>query len=293
MGKEQLLKKWASHPLQAIFGYLFYLFIKSIPLKTASKLGVKLGRFCAKLNMPVNRKALANIKMCFPNKTNNECQKILSKSWSVFLRFVFEIPKLKTIYKNPDKYVSIEGLDNLKKMSGQPMIAMFAHYGSISIVPIPFHKLGIKCSVIFRFPNNRLMSWFFFKMIASADNLKAIPKGDQGNRSSIKTLKRKETLIIAVDQRFEGFGSLKLKFFGFDAPTAPGPVKLSKSFDAPIVPIQVIQQKGLKYKVIIHKPFIPNSTDEADTQKINDIVEEWVKQYPEQWFWLHKRWKRG
>lgn len=99
MGLENFFKKWISHPIEAIFGFIFYIIIKSLPIQIASRIGEKLGKFCANLNIPVNKKALQNIKMCFPKKTENDCRKILLESWIVFLKFVFEIPKLNTIYR--------------------------------------------------------------------------------------------------------------------------------------------------------------------------------------------------
>ncbi len=291
--KQDFFTTWFSNPVQAIFGFFFYMFVKALPIKFASKIGEGAGRFCAKLNMPVNKKALENIRKCFPEKTEEECRKIFSDSWSVFLRFVFEVPVMQRIYKHSDKYISVEGEKYLDDLHEKPVVVVFAHYGNVSLVPFLFTKNEIKGNGIFRYPNNRLMSWFFLKMASVSGSISPIPKGDAGTRLAMKALIRKEALMIAVDQRFESAGSLDLKFFGRRAATAPGAVKLAKAFDAQIVPVHVVQLPQSKYKIVVDKPFSAEGDDTTVGQKINDIVEEWVRKNPKQWFWLHKRWGRN
>ncbi|NBO19804.1 MAG: lauroyl acyltransferase, partial [Proteobacteria bacterium] len=85
---------------------------------------------------------------------------------------------------------------------------------------------------------------------------------------------------------------------GRPAMTAPALAEIALRFDLPIIPARVIRLKGAHFRIIVSPPLPYEKTGDtaADVQaimlKVNQIVEEWVREYPSQWFWVHRRWPK-
>ena len=291
-GKATLpLNKWIIYPIESLLLFSFYVLGRLIPLKIMSWLGEKAARFVSKLNLKVNRITLKNIRKCYPDYSDKQCQKLLTDAWVVFLKFLFETPQFNYFAKNYNKFVSIEGMEYLEELKGKPFVVMFAHYGNISILMLPFKALDMRVSLVYRFPNNHLTDWFFNISINLVGGT-PIPKGEAGTKLLFKSLKNNIPVMIAVDQKFEGKGSIDATFFGRKAPSAPGVVKLAETFKCPILPMRSYRLDGVNQKIVIDKPFFLKESSEIEQQRINDIVEKWVKEDPKQWLWLHNRWKK-
>jgi Kdo2-lipid IVA lauroyltransferase/acyltransferase len=84
--------------------------------------------------------------------------------------------------------------------------------------------------------------------------------------------------------------------FGRDAMTAPALARLALRFDATVVPVRVLRLKGAHFRLMAETPLaLPRSGNSAaDTlallTKVNETVERWVREHPEQWLWVHRRW---
>ena len=85
-------------------------------------------------------------------------------------------------------------------------------------------------------------------------------------------------------------------FFGRDAMTAPALAELALRFDCPVVPVRVERLEGARFRITIDPPLDLDVTGErradiaAAMVKVNGIIENWVREHPEQWLWLHNRW---
>ena len=89
-----------------------------------------------------------------------------------------------------------------------------------------------------------------------------------------------------------------LTFFGRSALTSPLLPRLARQYDADIYPARCISLPGGRYRLqLFEKVDLPRTAKgkvdiNASCQLLNDIVEGWVREYPDQWMWFHKRWKR-
>jgi KDO2-lipid IV(A) lauroyltransferase len=88
-----------------------------------------------------------------------------------------------------------------------------------------------------------------------------------------------------------------VQFFGRPAHTATGPVILSMKLGAPIIPIFMHMRRNLKYHIECGRPLILDNTGDeqrdvvSNTQKCSDVYEHMIRRFPEQWVWMHQRWK--
>lgn len=125
---------------------------------------------------------------------------------------------------------------------------------------------------------------------------KAIPKSNI--RDMIKSIKNGSPVWYATDQNYRGKGSLPVPFFGVDAPTNTGTARLAKMTKAKVIPCITVRLTGKKdnrkgYLIKAYPPLENFPSDNAlhDTTRLNQILEELIKEYPEQYLWTHKRYK--
>jgi KDO2-lipid IV(A) lauroyltransferase len=113
---------------------------------------------------------------------------------------------------------------------------------------------------------------------------------------TIRTLRNNGLVFIPLDQNF-GSGGIFVDFFGKQAATATGPVVLAQRTGAPILPCFILRQKDDTHKIIFEPSFhlIAAGTHEesvqTNIQKLTRIIESYIRRYPAEWSWIHRRWK--
>ena len=277
------------------FLILFFYFIsRIIGLNLSSYLGGILvwsyGLFSKR-----NLIGMKNLNLAFPKKSNIEKKKILRKMWYHFGRVIGEYPHLHKIkiYKNRNlKIIGINNLlDPLKK--DKNCIYFSAHIGNWELSSHPLTQNGFKINFVYRALNNKFADELL-KKIRFKYGVKLIKKGAEGAKECIKALKNKENLGMLIDQKMND--GLPVNFFNKVAMTAPAIAKFALKFRCQIVPALCIREKGIKYKIEYFKPiqysFLKKlGSEEKIMLYLNTIIEKWIIEHPEQWIWVHDRWK--
>ena len=277
------------------FLILFFYFIsRIIGLNLSSYLGGILvwsyGLFSKR-----NLIGMKNLNLAFPKKSNLEKKKILRKMWYHFGRVIGEYPHLHKIkiYKNRNlKIIGINNLlDPLKK--DKNCIYFSAHIGNWELSSHPLTQNGFKINFVYRALNNKFAD-DLLKKIRFKYGVKLIKKGAEGAKECIKALKKKENLGMLIDQKMND--GLPVNFFNKVAMTAPAIAKFALKFRCQIVPALCIREKGIKYKIEYFKPiqysFLKKlGSEEKIMLYLNKIIEKWIIEHPEQWIWVHDRWK--
>ena len=277
------------------FLILFFYFIsRIIGLNLSSYLGGILvwsyGLFSKR-----NLIGMKNLNLAFPKKSNLEKKKILRKMWYHFGRVIGEYPHLHKIkiYKNRNlKIIGINNLlDPLKK--DKNCIYFSAHIGNWELSSHPLTQNGFKINFVYRALNNKFAD-DLLKKIRFKYGVKLIKKGAEGAKECIKALRNKENLGMLIDQKMND--GLPVSFFNKVAMTAPAIAKFALKFRCQIVPALCIREKGIKYKIEYFKPiqysFLKKlGSEEKIMLYLNKIIERWIIEHPEQWIWVHDRWK--
>jgi KDO2-lipid IV(A) lauroyltransferase len=113
----------------------------------------------------------------------------------------------------------------------------------------------------------------------------------------LKILKHGGILGIVPDQDVDSVDGVFVDFFGKEAYTPTAPVKLAMAAKTQIVPIFVVRKKDNTHKLVVEKPIDVLRGDEKEedirryTQAWTSLLEKYVRKYPQQWVWVHKRWK--
>lgn len=119
---------------------------------------------------------------------------------------------------------------------------------------------------------------------------------DDSPRKILKVLKENRIVGIVADQDVDSVEGVFVNFFGRPAYTPAGPAAIAKTSGAALIPVFIIRKNG-RHELVIEEPIELADTGDKpgdiikNTQKWSDVVESYIKRYPEQWVWMHKRWK--
>lgn len=215
----------------------------------------------------------------------------LGKSLAEVLHF----PKMSTGYLQ--QKVRIEGQENYlaAKAKGQGVIFLTAHFGNWEISSHAQSAAGYPLSIVVRPLDNHYLNSIVEKLRTLHGN-KILPRGN-GLKRMITALKNKETLGILMDQNTSRSKGLFIDFFGEPACTVPVIALLALRYRVPVIPGFIIRT-GFDTHTLYLGPEVEIQRT-GDTQKdiaentrhFNTIIEQFVRQYPDQWFWIHNRWK--
>ena len=293
--KKGFFKKYLRHPAEAIAAYALYAFFKVLPPAAASGLGGALGRLVGKFQGRYNRLIEANLGIAFPKMNAEQRAKVGRRMWDMMGRYCAEPAHFGHMLCNRARCLELEGDEVLTRLKGRPFIAFFAHSGSMGLISIPFALRGVACSIIYKYPSNNLTNSLVTKSFGRGmGRLSFIPNAGNGTKDAMRVLANGGAIAVVPDQKFHS--GLATKFFGERVKSPGGAARLAAHFNCPILPIQLVRVKGLRHRIVFHEPFMPfaSGNKEADaiktTQKINNIIEKWIRENPEQWFWVHDRW---
>ncbi len=285
---------WINHVIQAAVVHLLFGLIRLFPVAAASGFGGWLGRTIGPL-FGVSRMAKRNITRAFPEKTETEINTIVRGMWDNFGRVVFEFPNLDRIRFSGDRaHVEIvnESVITDIRDDGQPGIFVSGHFANWELTSRSAMRHDLHVHSIYRDFNNPLLHNILLRR--NVGQSIPIPKGARGAKTALKLLRDGEHLGILADQKLnEG---IALPFFGRDAMTAPALAQFALRYDCPVVPFRVERLGGVKFRITYMEPRRVKDTGDnrADVRtfmlEINQMFEAWIRERPEQWLWLHRRW---
>ncbi len=190
-----------------------------------------------------------------------------------------------------------EHLDAAFRM-GKGVVAVSAHFGNFPLMLLRFAQEGYKTNAIIR-PTRDTKIEEYFQEKRSALGLNTIysmPR-KQCVETSLRVLRNNEFLFIPLDQNFGSDGGVFVEFFGQKAATATGPVVFAMRTLSPILPIFIVRQNDDTHKILIDPPLMleqgadDKETIHRNTARITKIIETYIRKYPKEWGWMHRRWK--
>lgn len=284
------LGEWASalgaRALLALFGLL--------PLARASQVGGWLARRLGPLTS-VHRIADRQMNQALPEMPADIRRLTLDRMWDNLGRVLAELSHLSEIRIGENMEIVGEEHLHAVRMSGRPAIFISAHYGNWELVSHAATRLNAPLVLVYRAANNPLVE-DLLQSIRARPNVEHVPKGVRAARALLQALQTNRSLGILVDQKLNS--GIAVPFFGHDAMTAPAPAELALRSGSPIVPIRVERLRGTDFRISIEAPITLVSTGNRDEDvmngllQINAVLERWIRERPDHWFWVHKRWPR-
>ena len=241
---------------------------------------------------------IENLKIAFPEYPDEKIKDIsfdVYKSFSIFFIEILVFPKLKRNKIESELEFSDPDLVIKKFNEGKGLIILSAHFGNWELIPPAIGvRLGLNGLTIVKPLRNPHVDRWMNNLRTRFGN-EVIPLGIS-LRKTYQSLKEKKMIGIAADQRGPEEG-VKVKFFNTEVPVYNGPAVLSMKTGAPILSLLAVRQKDYKYKIEVKEidaNDLPESFDDGVvelTQRHTLHLENMIKKYPEQWFWMHKKWK--
>ncbi|XVN42175.1 MAG: lipid A biosynthesis lauroyl acyltransferase [Candidatus Rickettsia vulgarisii] len=247
--------------------------------------------------LPVHKIAKNNIQNILGKTVDS--QEILNQIWDNFGSFVGEFPYVSNMTEEElSERIEVIALENIKKFqeTNQPFLMFTGHFANWDFALKIINRFYPKFAITYRKANNPYVD----KLVNNArvsENVKLIPKGPKGIRSLMSAIKTGCSIGMLVDQKMND--GIEVPLLGKPAMTAHAIAKLALQFDYPIIPLQIIRTYDSYFKVVIHPAikFKKTNDDKKDCYsimlKINNILGDWIKENPGQWFWFHNRWKRN
>ena len=245
--------------------------------------------------------ALHNLRCAFPEKDMEELIRIAK---GVYLNLAitaaefFSMPSITR--ENLHEWVEMEGLEHFESgmAQGKGLLTIIAHFGNWELMPVTFPlflKFPKPSYIVYR-PLDSPVLDNMVEHVRTINGHEMIPKGGSGKRI-MELLKENHSIAILSDQNVAAREGVFVDFFGRPACTGVGLAVLALRSGAPVLPMFMARQKSGKYKFIL-KPLVEISQTgdyERDllenTQRFTKVVEDVVREYPDQWFWIHQRWK--
>ena len=289
----------ARYWLEAQVAFFLLAIARLLPAQTAIETAAWLGRTFGPLT-PRHKLALDNLRQAFPEKSDQEIRDIALGMWGNMFRLGAEYLNLENLADfDPDAVepgrVEVAGREIFDRLhdEGGSYIFFTAHTGNFELLPACAAAFGLNVTALFRPPNNPYIAKRLLaaRRTAMGDLVPSMAGAAWG---LARVLDEGDSVGVLVDQKFNR--GIMTTFFGRPARSNPLLAKLARQYDRPVHPARCIRLPEGRYRLELEEAIeLPrNGNGEIDvaaaTQMLNDIVERWVREYPDQWMWFHRRW---
>jgi KDO2-lipid IV(A) lauroyltransferase len=267
--------------------------LRALPLAAANRLGYATARILDLTLPKLRRVALTNLSFAFPELDSRSRQNIVDGTFRSVGHLLVAISRFQKINaSNVHDWISYEGLENYRaaKQEGRGILIATAHLGNWELSAFAHALMTEPMNVMVRPLDNPLIDRLVENARALAGN-RLIYKKDAA-RNVLKALKNNEAVGVLIDQNTSTSEGLFVNFFGRQACAGSGFVKLAYHSQAPVIPGFALWDEKTQRYILRFFSRVELSGDElADTQRIHSRLEDVIREYPQQWMWIHRRWK--
>ena len=270
-----------------------------LPRPLARAFAIAIAQLVYLLHFRLRQVGMRNLAMVFPEKSLRERRRILRGVFTSLGRQLAELCQFpRYTAENIGDVVVYDGLDNFQKAyaRGKGVLFLTAHFGGWELSAFAHSLHGHWLHVVMRPMDNPYLDRLLQSYRTMHGN-KVVPK-DDFVRGLLAAMRAGETVGILMDTNMTPPQGVFVDFFGIPACTASGLARIALRTDAAVVPGFTIWDKALgKYRLRFDPAveLIRTGNLEADvianTQKFTSIIEEYARRYPDQWLWVHRRWK--
>jgi Kdo2-lipid IVA lauroyltransferase/acyltransferase len=281
----------AAWPFIKILGWL--------PRTLSRAFAISLAQIVYLLHFRLRQVGMRNLAMVFPEKSEAERARILRGEFTSLGRQLAELCQFpRYTAENIDEVVVYDGLENYEQAyaRGKGVLFLTAHFGAWELSAFAHSLHGHWLHVVMRPMDNEYLDRLLQGYRTMYGN-KTVAK-DDFVRGLLAAMKAGETVGILMDTNMTPPQGIFVDFFGIPACTASGLARIALRTDAAVVPGFTIWDEALgKYRLRFDPALELVRTDdveadiEANTQMFTKVIEDYVRKYPEQWLWVHRRWK--
>jgi Kdo2-lipid IVA lauroyltransferase/acyltransferase len=277
----------------------FIKLLGTLPRPLARFTAINLARIIYLLHGRLRRVGMKNLAMAFPEKSRSQRARILRGEFASLGRQLAEVCHFPTYTtENVHEIVVREGFENYERAQAQGKgVLLFAgHFGGWELSSFTLSMDGHWMHVLMRGMDNLYLDRMIRHYRTMHGN-KAVDK-DDFVRGLLGAMKAGEVVGMLIDTNMTPPQGIFVDFFGIPACTASGLARIALRTDAAVVPTFTIWDSALrKYRLRFDPALGLIRTGDlekdiaANTQQATKVIEDYVRRYPEQWLWVHRRWK--
>ena len=271
------------------------------PIKTANLFG-RVARLIGPLTRE-QRIARANLTAAFPEKSSQEIEAILAGVWDNLGRLGAEFAHLDHIWEHDPAFPEKSRIEipprthelfAQLRLDGKPALVFAGHLGNWELPAVAAVAHGLDAAILFRRPNSASAN----KIIEELRAVKMgtlIPAGRDAPIKLAEALRGGQHVGILVDQYFSN--GVDVTFFGRKTKANPILARLLRQIECPVHGVRIIRLPGHRFRGEISEEVKPvrDASGQIDVQGtmqvITSVIEGWIREYPDQWLWLHRRWR--
>jgi KDO2-lipid IV(A) lauroyltransferase len=242
--------------------------------------------------------ALHNLRSAFPEKTDDEILGIargVYRTMGAVAAEFFDIPKLDA--DTIGRIVETQGVENGEKAlaKGRGALIFSAHFGNWELEAVALSLVLRPAVVIYRALDNPVLESLVLKVRSFSGNRPL--RKENAMLTMLRTLKKNGIVGILIDQNVDWYEGVFVDYFGRPAATTTGLALLALHSGAPVLPAYLVRIAEGRYRLVIEPEIevVDTGNRDADvrinTQRFTKVIEDVVRRYPDQWLWVHQRWK--
>jgi KDO2-lipid IV(A) lauroyltransferase len=276
---------------------LFWIF----PIRLRWGIGVCLGTLWYDVLGLRRRTILKNLTIAFPDKSHEERFRIARQSMFHlcygFVEFcLMPLMNQKWLEEN----AVFHGLENYERAraKGKGVLVLSLHIGNGDVGIAAMALKGLRLHVISKKFKNQFMNQLWFGVREKMGTRFLEPHGSSLAFDILKICRQNESVVFVLDQFMGKPYGIQTTFFGRQTGTAYGLALFAMKTKAPVLPVYTYRDEQLRTHVVFEEEIQVEKIENKDlqiklmTQKYNDRIESIVRKYPEQWMWVHRRWKK-
>lgn len=271
---------------------LLYVLYHLLPIPALGRLGEGFGLILHALGGWRRRVGETNLRLCFPELTEDARRRLLKAHY----RALGRASLLETVAwwgrrTQLESLVRLEGLEHLTPHLGRPLILLAPHFVGLNLGGVRLTLLPVNFASMYK----RVRNPHIDRMLRQGRSRFGDPvliARHEGIKPALRAIRRGLPFYYLPDQDFGGRDAIFVPFFGVPAATVTALPRLARLTGARVVPC-IVRQEGDGYVVRFHPAWenFPSDDVESDTRRMNAFIEAQVRQMPEQYFWLHRRFK--
>jgi KDO2-lipid IV(A) lauroyltransferase len=292
-----LAQRKLSHYFEYIVTRTFGFILNLLPYSWAMRFGDFLGWVSYRVLRIRRKVTLANLKASFKDQySRKKLDKIGLKSYQIIAKSFIDYILFPSLKDRVLKITQFEGKENFDKAlkKGKGAVLVTGHFGSWELLGAAISQSGYAVDFLVGEQHNLLID----NVMNSHRQLMGIGiiKMGVAAKGVIRSLKSNRFVAMLSDQDAGGDGTI-VNFFDMPASTPKGPAAFALKTGAPIVTGCIVRNQDGVQKIKVEEPIYPQESGnkQEDIQKLTQIytsmLEDYIRRYPDHWFWPHRRWK--
>jgi KDO2-lipid IV(A) lauroyltransferase len=271
--------------------------VRLLPMSGVLAAGTLLGRAFHTVDRGHRRLAIENLHAAFPARTERECEVICRDMFAHFGRLLVVLLKFSTM--PPDQMlerVEFEGEERVVHAHAQNrgVLLYTGHFGFWEINALVHALMLGPMAVLARPLDNPLLHNLLERVRTRTGNSVFYRRG--AIRRVLRALEANQAVAFLIDQHMQPADAVYVEFFNRPAATTSALAALALRTGAPVVPVFALPLPGGRFRMVYEHPVEPPNADDEHaitefTQRCTDVLEMYVRRYPELWLWMHRRWR--